>query len=706
MSGVVAIVRRAASAIEGFVLATPADPGKTERGAASGSLIGRPGAGATRAPTVVLATAIGRSGGSASLAAAVGVATAARERSRGVLLVDLDPPGRGRGPTVLASDRARELEDAVRALGAPYGAAAARGRLCYLPLAQPPEADANGADDRGGDGDRLELVARLLDAELDASAVIVHVPQSLWPSAVADHRLGARSALIRAELPADRALAALAVRELRDRGLRAKVVSRPLGLVASRRALAGIDPTGAASNRVAGLARALVAGQAGQGLPLVLGSAAALLFTALALVAIGAAVTGKGRAQRAADLAALSGARAMRDDFERLFAPATLADGSPNPAHLGKREYLSRARSAARVAARRNDVSVRRLRVRFPDADSFAPLRVRARVVGEVDREALPGDAGRNRRRAIPVAASAEAEASPPASWSGMPSMASGGGYSGPLAYRQGEGMRPDVARAFDRMEAAARRAGVSLVITSGFRSDAEQAELFAQNPDPTWVAPPGKSLHRCATELDLGPPSAYGWLARNAPRFGFVKRYSWEAWHFGYTEGPPPCSEAGNSIGAGGDGEGASSGGVPSFVPSRFREPILRSASRWNVSAALLAAQLLAESNFNPNAVSPAGAQGIAQFMPGTAASYGLKDPFDAEQAIDAQAHLMSDLLRQFRSIPLALAAYNAGPGAVAACDCVPPYPETQAYVARILGLLDGAGELLAPELEVRLVE
>ena len=61
---------------------------------------------------------------------------------------------------------------------------------------------------------------------------------------------------------------------------------------------------------------------------------------------------------------------------------------------------------------------------------------------------------------------------------------------------------------------------------------------------------------------------------------------------------------------------------------------------------------------------------------------------------------------LRQFHSIPLTLAAYNAGPGAVAACDCMPPYPETQAYVARILGLLDGAGALVAHELEVRLVD
>ena len=287
--------------------------------------------------------------------------------------------------------------------------------------------------------------------------------------------------------------------------------------------------------------------------------------------------------------------------------------------------------------------------------------------------------------------------------------MAAGGGYSGPLVYRNGKPMRPDVAAAFDRMAAAARRAGLALVVNSGFRSDAEQAALFAANPDPTMVAPPGQSLHRCGTELDLGPPAAYGWLAANARRFGFVQRYSWEAWHYGFVDGPAPCSAAGDAIGtgggSGGDGAASGSGGLPGYVPGQFRALLLRSASRWNVSAALLAAQIMAESNFNPIAVSPAGAQGIAQFMPGTAAGYGLHDPFDAPAAIDAQAHLMSDLLKQFGQIPLALAAYNAGPAPVAACDCVPPYPETKAYVARILGLLDGAGEILAPPLEVRLV-
>jgi hypothetical protein len=446
----------------------------------------------------------------------------------------------------------------------------------------------------------------------------------------------------------------------------------------------------------------------GQALIAVIGAAIALIFAALILTAIGGAVTGKARVQRAADLAALSGARSMRDDFDRLFARVRLENGAPNPAHLTKREYLAHAETAARDAAEKNGVEPGRLAVRFPDAESFAPLRVRARVEGEVDAGALPGSDASGARKSprIPVVAHAVAEATPPSSYTGMPTQATGGGYSGPLVYRQGKPMRPDVAAAFDRMAAAARHDGISLIITSAYRSDAEQAELFAQNPDPTWVAPPGQSLHRCATELDLGPASAYGWLAANARRFGFLKRYSWEPWHFGYVEGPAPCSEAGDSIGASGDGESASVGGLPSFVPATFRAPILRSAARWNVSAGLLAAQLLAESNFNPFAVSPAGAQGIAQFMPGTAASYGLEDPFDPVAAIDAQAHLMSDLLKQFGSVSLALAAYNAGPGAVAECGCVPPYPETQAYVAKILGLLDGAGELTAPTLEVRLVD
>lgn len=65
-----------------------------------------------------------------------------------------------------------------------------------------------------------------------------------------------------------------------------------------------------------------------------------------------------------------------------------------------------------------------------------------------------------------------------------------------------------------------------------------------------------------------------------------------------------------------------------------------------------------------------------------------------------------MSDLLGRFGSPALALAAYNAGPGPVAACGCVPAIPETTAYVARILALLDGAGALVSPQFEIRLIE
>jgi hypothetical protein len=435
--------------------------------------------------------------------------------------------------------------------------------------------------------------------------------------------------------------------------------------------------------------------ESGQALILALGGTFVLLAGALALVAIAGAITGKGRVQRAVDLAAISAARSMRDDLPRLLSPPALPNGLPNPAHIEKPVYLARARNAAIGAGKANGVDPARLRVAFPDRGSFAPVQARAVVVARL--EAGGG--------ASPVAASAVAEAvAPAASTGGMPVTASGGGYGGPLVYRDGEGMRPDVAAAFDAMAAAARAAGIDLLVVSGFRSDAEQAALFAAHPDPRWVAPPGHSLHRCATELDLGPDTAYAWLAANASRFGFVQRYSWEAWHFGYDDGPPPCSEAGDSVSG---GEGGAPGGatLPAFVPSRFREPLLAAASRWNVSAALLAAQLLAESNFNPFAVSPAGAQGIAQFIPGTAAAYGLDDPFDPVAAIEAQAHLMADLIRQLGSPELALAGYNAGPGAVEGCHCIPPYAETQAYVTRILALLGGAGALAMPSFEVRLV-
>lgn len=436
----------------------------------------------------------------------------------------------------------------------------------------------------------------------------------------------------------------------------------------------------------------------GQATLLMLGAMAALIAFALVLASFGQALGARGRAQRVADLAAISGARAMRDAYPRLFEPPYLAPGVPNPRHLTVGSFLARARAAAVEGARRNGLDAAAVRVSFPDASSFAPSRV---AVDVRDLATVPLS-GSDRRRASRVRVRAHAEAGLTASATGFEVTGGDGEYRGPFAYRQGKPMRPDTARAFDRMERAAAAAGIHLIVVSAFRSNAEQAALFARHPDPKFVAPPGKSLHRLGTELDLGPPSAYGWLAANAGRFGFIRRYPWEPWHFGYGRNPGTGSVGFGTRG----GDGRATAAVQSFVPPRFVAPITSAAQRWGVSAQLLAAQLYAESNFNPFAVSPAGARGIAQFMPGTAAAYGLGNAFDPAASIDAQAHLMHDLLVRFASVPLALAAYNAGPGAVAACGCVPPIAETQAYVARILGLLGGAAQPVAGGLEVRLLE
>ncbi len=461
---------------------------------------------------------------------------------------------------------------------------------------------------------------------------------------------------------------------------------------------------------MSGAVLARLRGDRGQSLAVMLAAAFVVIAIAAVVVAIASAITAKGRSQRAVDLAAVSAARSMRDDHARLFVPAYFEDGTLNPDHLERSVYLARAQAAAREALAKNSDGHLDAQVDFPDGESFAPIRVTVRVVlhdqggqevGDVEAEAI----------AAPAPAAAPTEA-----------IASGSGdYSGPLVYRQGKPMRPDVAEAFDRLAAAAAADRVPIQINSAYRSDAEQAILFAANPDPRMVAPPGVSLHRCGTELDLGPNAAYGWLAANAGRFGFVQRYSWEPWHYGFSAGPAPCSApvvqpvrsgAGHDSKRGGDGAASSSQGLPDFVPAAYRSAIAEAASRHGVAADLLAAQLMAESNFNPFAVSPVGAQGIAQFMPGTAAAYGLVDPFDAPAAIDAQARLMADLLAQFGRNDLALAAYNAGPGAVSACGCADPYPETASYVSRILGLI-GSTTIAAPvpgvtpisALEVRLI-
>ncbi len=154
------------------------------------------------------------------------------------------------------------------------------------------------------------------------------------------------------------------------------------------------------------------------------------------------------------------------------------------------------------------------------------------------------------------------------------------------------------------------------------------------------------------------------------------------EPWHWGYL---PGCG--GGDVPGGPPGR-ATAGAVPGWVPGHLRRLVAGAARAHGLRPALLAALLRAESGFAPRAVSPAGARGIAQLMPATSRGLGVADPFDPAQAVPASARLLAGHVRAFGSVSLALAAYNAGPGAVRRYGGVPPYRETEAYVVRVLAL------------------
>jgi soluble lytic murein transglycosylase-like protein len=125
----------------------------------------------------------------------------------------------------------------------------------------------------------------------------------------------------------------------------------------------------------------------------------------------------------------------------------------------------------------------------------------------------------------------------------------------------------------------------------------------------------------------------------------------------------------------------------------STLTEMIRVAAERHGVSEQIVSAVIRVESGFNARAVSPKGARGLMQLMPGTAAILGVRDSFDPASNIDGGVrHLRGLLDRYGNNLSLALAAYNAGEGAVNTHGGIPPYPETQAYVGRILSLVGGA--------------
>ncbi len=131
--------------------------------------------------------------------------------------------------------------------------------------------------------------------------------------------------------------------------------------------------------------------------------------------------------------------------------------------------------------------------------------------------------------------------------------------------------------------------------------------------------------------------------------------------------------------------GPGARLKGSPAGGP--IDEIIRAAAEKYRLRPELIRGVIRAESNFQADAVSPAGAQGLMQLMPETAGELGVIDPFDVRQNIDGGARYLRQMLDRFGGdLKLALAAYNAGPGTVEKYDGKVPYPETQAYVKRVM--------------------
>ena len=626
-------------------------------------------------------------GGGLAWAAAVAIALAREAdgaRLAGgdgaVLLVEVGAE-RARGPTMLAADRARELERELRAAGFE---AAARGRLGWARIAAE-----EGWIERVGEA--LELCAGT------ARAAVVSTAAGADPG-------GARRRTARRPRrcccgPSSRASA----RSRRSRwassaprGLRTRIAPRAAGRVATRRALAGIDPGGEASRRSARLARGLLgagrraraspgpagarlAADAGQALPLVLGRGAGA--GPLHPAARGPRRCGDRQvagAARGRPRGALGGAL----DARRLRAPVragpAAAAARPNPAHLGKAEYLARAAGAAAEAAARETASTpAALRVEFPDAGSFAPLRVRA----EVD---APSSTTRRRpaarpgRRPPPRPRRRRRRRPGPAARRRWPPAAATRGRS-PTA--RASAMRPDVAAAFDRLAAAARGDGHRRCSsTPASAPTPSRRRCSPQNPDPRWVAPPGTSLHRCATELDLGPPAAYGWLAAQRPRASAScsatrGRPGTTASSTARRRARPRATRSARAAPRR-DGGGRRPASLPAFVPARFRAPI---AARGRALERLRgAARRAADGRVELQPVRGLAGRrpGIAQFMPGTAARLRPRRPVRRRRrdrrpgAPDVRP-----------AAPVRLARSPSPPTTparrpVAACDCVPRSP------------------------------
>ncbi|MGJ4789218.1 lytic transglycosylase domain-containing protein [Leptospira koniambonensis] len=119
--------------------------------------------------------------------------------------------------------------------------------------------------------------------------------------------------------------------------------------------------------------------------------------------------------------------------------------------------------------------------------------------------------------------------------------------------------------------------------------------------------------------------------------------------------------------------------------TPKDLSSIIERESNKNHLDPNLVKSVIKAESNFKPNAVSSKGAIGLMQLMPGTADILGVENPFDPEENIAGGTKFLADMMKKFGNSDMAIAAYNAGPGAVQKYDGIPPYKETKDYVKKV---------------------
>ena len=293
--------------------------------------------------------------------------------------------------------------------------------------------------------------------------------------------------------------------------------------------------------------------------------------------------------------------------------------------HLEKAAYLALGRAAAERVGRANGArTLHASRSRTP------ARRARARP----RRRCTSGSRSRRAARAAP----SRSRPPPTPSWrrraaDGLPAFAAGGGYDGPLAYRQGKPMRPDVARASTAWRR--RRGPTASRWSSTPRSAPTPSRPSSSRAIPTRSGSPRRAS-RCTASgpsSTSGRPSAYGWLAANAGRFHFVQRYSWEPWHYGYTlnaavDVRPPR-------GAGGDGDGERARRAARASCRRVRAgDHARGAALERVGARCWPRSSTRSSNFNPFARQPRGRAGHRAVHAGhRARATACDDPFDAER-------------------------------------------------------------------------